>query len=119
MTTERILIKAYEAKEDIPPRRLVTLDSDSKAVLTDNATAPIGVSHPQMTTNAGGTCDVLFIGITEVEMGGVVVPGLRLAADAQGRGIAATSGKRHSAMALEAPTAAGDIIRALVIQGAA
>ncbi len=114
-----ILATNYVADSAIPKYRLVKLGMGDRSVTPAVAAtdSSIGVTH-ELDTAAGERVDVWHVGIAYVEAGAAVTCGAPVTADAQGRGVtaapAAGSNARVVGFALEAATAAGDVIRVLL-----
>lgn len=116
-----ILMKAFTAGGAISPYRLVKFSAAETVV----ASAAAGDFHVGVNTDlaiaSGERVEVSVQGIAFVEAGAAIVIGTLLTADASGRGItaapAAGVNNRHIGIALEAASAAGDIIRVLLSPG--
>ena len=114
-----ILATNYVADSAIPKYRLVKHGMGDRSVIPAVAAtdSSIGVTH-ELDTAAGERVDVWHVGIAYVEAGAAVARGAPVTADAQGRGVtaapAAGSNARVVGFALEAATAAGDVIRVLL-----
>ncbi len=95
--------------------RFLTLDANGNAVhATSHADYPLGVSQDSGGTEAGKPVSVAgFPCITKVTAGGAVSAGANLAPGADGKAVAATTGQRVWAVALEAATADGQVITVL------
>lgn len=114
-----ILATNYVADVAIPKYRIVKHGTGDRAVTAATAAtdSSIGVTN-ELDTAAGERVDVWHVGIAYVEAGAAVTRGAPVTADAQGRGVtaapAAGSNARVVGFALEAATAAGDVIRVLL-----
>jgi hypothetical protein len=90
-------------------------------MLTVAGTRHAGVSmdaHTAQDVTDGKKIPIVILGIAELEVGGVVAVGDKLASDASARGVVATAGQAVNAIALTAGTGAGDRISALLISDA-
>ncbi len=115
------LLKSFSAGAAITAFRLVKL-SAAETVIQSAAAADssIGVAN-EVAAASGERQDVVLAGIAFVEAGAAVSLGALVMSDASGRGIAATaaagSNVRVIGTALDAATAAGDVIRVLLSPG--
>ena len=112
--------KNYVAQGTIPPYRLVKFGSADRTVVIAAAATDllIGVTgRYKDNVVAGGQVDVIRDDFCEVELGGTVVRGEALTADASGKAITATvAGSRVIGYA-EVSGVAGDIIWMMVELG--
>ncbi len=115
---------SFKAFGDVAARRIVRLRTSKggEAVQADADSArtagerPIGISG-EVATGAGQILDVHIAGIADLEAGGAVMRGTALKPDAEGKATATdTTGDCVVGIALEAATAAGDIIPVLLSQ---
>lgn len=124
----RLLPKSYEAEAAIVKFRFVkpaTTDPQKilqAAAVTDKTIGIAQGSRTAAEVTAGKTnLAVDMVGESDLEVGAVVAQGDFLVPDANGKGIVAAPAtgvnNRHGAMALEAGSADGAIIRVLVLQG--
>lgn len=116
-----LLIKNYEAGATVNARRIVT-QSAANIVIQASAvsTRSIGVTDT-LSANTGERIDVIHAGIAFLEAGAAITLNANITSDASGRGVAAAPSAGVNNMtigvALEAASAAGDIIRVLVAPG--
>lgn len=116
-----LLYKAFLAGAAIAARRVVKF-SAAETVIQSAAAGDfhVGVSS-DIAAASGENVEVMTHGIALAEAGAAITIGTLLTADASGRVItaapAAGVNNRHVGIALEAATAAGDIIRVLLSQG--
>lgn len=104
-----IQIKAYDAGATVNPFRIVKFSSTDRLVIQAAAAsdALIGVSGALIATTAD-RCDVVRLGLADLEYGGVVTRGQFLTSDSVGRGIAASAGETTIGRA-EVSGVSGDI----------
>lgn len=118
-----LLTKNYVASAAVPPRRFVKFGASALAVMlaTGAGDAIIGVST-DIAADAAERCDVIHVGLVEIELGGAVTRGDQLTSDAVGRAVKATLSAnavvRTAGVAIESGVQ-GDIIWALVALNAA
>ena len=115
---------SFQAAGDVAARRIVRLgasrdgevvQADASSVTTP-ARRPIGISG-EVATGSGQTLDVHIAGIADVEAGAAVTRGQAVTTDADGKAkTTAATGNFVVGIALEAATAAGDIIPVLLSQ---
>lgn len=74
------------------------------------APADVALGVIQNKPKAGEAVDVMVTGVSKVVAGAAVAAGAEVGPDAQGRAIAAVTGTRAFGIALEAASAAGQII---------
>ena len=115
------LWKSYNAGAAIAAYTLVKYSAAETVVAAAASTdAIIGVSH-DIAAASGERVDVAHDGIVFVVAGAAVAQGALLTADASGRAItaapAAGSNARIIGFAIEAATAAGDVIRVMLSPG--
>jgi len=116
-----ILTRAFEAEAAIRARRIVQVGTRDGAALQADASSDttiaeraIGIAG-ELDVPEGVSVDVHLAGIADCEAGGAVVRGSSVKADAKGRAIAtSTANDFVVGVALEAATAAGDIIAVLI-----
>ena len=124
----RLLPKSYEAEAAIVKFRFVKPGATDKQKVIQGAAATddvIGISQGTRSAadvTAGKTnLAIDLVGESDLEVGAVVVQGALLVSDANGKGITAAPAtgvnNRYGAMALEAGSADGAVIRVLVLQG--
>ncbi|HNC51245.1 MAG TPA: DUF2190 family protein [Accumulibacter sp.] len=115
------LLKSFTTGAAISPFRLVKL-SAAETVIQSAATTDlfIGVSN-EVGAASGERQDVVLDGVAFVEAGAAFALGAYIGSDASGRGItaapAAGVNNRIIGLALEAASAAGDVVRVLVCPG--
>lgn len=116
-----VLAKGFNAGAAIAPYRIVKF-SAAETVIQSAAAADshVGVVS-EVGPASGERAEVIVSGVALVEAGAAVTVGALVTADGTGRGIAAApaagANARHIGVALEAASAAGDIIRVLLSQG--
>lgn len=115
------LLKSFSAGGAITAYRIVKFSAAETVVLAAASTdALIGVTN-EVAAASGERQDVVLEGIAFVEAGAAVALGALVTADASGRGItaapAAGSNARLIGTALDAASAAGDVIRVLLSPG--
>lgn len=116
-----LLLKGLVAGAAIAAYRIVKLSAADTVIQSAAATdAHIGVVT-DVGPASGERCEVMTHGIANVEAGAAVTLGALVTSDATGRGIAAApavgANARHIGVALDAASAAGDVIRVLLSQG--
>jgi len=116
-----LLYKAFTAGGAISPYRLVKFSAAETVVVSAAAgDFHIGVNS-DLTIASGERVEVMTHGIAFAEAGAAITIGTLLTADASGRVItaapAAGVNNRIIGIAMEAATAAGDIIRVLLSPG--
>ena len=105
----------FTAESAVPAFRFVVAGSSEGSVKPAAAGADaLGVSS-DMEASAGGSCDVQLDGVTQIELGGTVAFGGKIASDATGKGVACVSGN-YSAVALDSGVT-GDLIRIKIVSG--
>lgn len=115
------LLKSFTAGAAIAAFRLVKLSAAETVVpAAAAADASIGVAN-EVAAASGERQDVVMAGIAFVEAGAAVALGALVMSDASGRGITATAAAgtnvRVIGTALDAASAAGDVIRVLLSPG--
>lgn len=116
-----VLAKGFKAGAAIAPYRIVKFSAaDTVIQSTAAADSHVGVVSEVGPAN-GERTEVHVYGAVLVEAGAAVSLGALVTADSVGRGIAAApaagANARHIGIALEAASAAGDVIRVLLSQG--
>ncbi|NOT18564.1 MAG: DUF2190 family protein [Sulfuriferula sp.] len=117
-----VLAKNYVAGVAIPAYTLVKFGSDDSTVVPAAAATDfvIGVTM-DIAAAQGERVDVEVIGTAYVVAGAAAARGALVASDASGRGVtaapAAGVNNRIVGIFLEAPSAAGDVVRILLNQG--
>lgn len=116
------LLKSFTAGAAITAFRLVKLSAAETVILSAATTDLfIGVAN-EVAAASGERQDVVLDGIAFVEAGAAVALGAYIGSDASGRGItaapAAGVNNRILGLALDAASAAGDVIRVLICPGA-
>ncbi len=117
-----ILSKNFVAAAAIPAFTLVALAAADDQVQAAAAATDLVIGAVQDVSPAiGERVDVSVVGITYIRAGAAVTRGKRLMSDASGRVIeaaaAAGSNVNTVGVAMEAATAAEDVIRVLLVQG--
>lgn len=101
-------IKTFDAGAAITKKRIVMVGAaDNEAITATAGAVAIGVSA-EVDVLSGDTVDVIMSGTPDVEYGGAVTRGARLASDATGRAVAAATADECIGVALESGVA-GDI----------
>lgn len=116
-----LLYKAFTAGGAVAPYRIVKFSGAETVVQSAAAAdAHVGVNS-DLTVASGERIEVMTHGIANVEAGAAITIGALVTADAQGRAVAAAPASgvnnRVIGVAMEAASAAGDIIRILLSQG--
>lgn len=116
-----LLLKNFIAGAAITSFRIVKFSAANTVIQAAAATdLSIGLSN-EVSPVAGERCDIVLTGIGYLEAGAAFALGAKLTSDAQGRGItaapAAGANAQIAAIALEAATAAGDVVPVLLAQG--
>lgn len=116
-----IIPKTYIASGAIADRRIVRPHATTAGAVVQASAATdalFGIVQQPKGVVDGERVDVLHLGEALVEAGAAFTAGALLTSDAQGRAIAAAPAvgvnNRAIAMALEAATAAGDLVRVSV-----
>jgi Uncharacterized conserved protein (DUF2190) len=116
-----ILLKNFTAGAAINAYRIVKISATDTVVLAAAATDSLIGVNADIAPALNERCDVVLMGIAFVEAGAAVAAGAMVTADALGRGVvaapAAGSNVRVIGFALEAATAAGDVIRVALEAG--
>lgn len=109
-------IQDYVATAVVNPKRLVKFDTPVGQVIQSAAAADlhIGVSLNDVVCKALDTIPVGVYGIVQVEAGAAITQGVSLSSDSVGRAILAVATAASWGIALEAATAAGQIIKARI-----
>lgn len=107
----RLLSKTFIASAEVPARRIVRLNAIAGVLPSNSATREhIGVSDTVGPIAIGGRCDVILLGLAEVEAGGVIAPGAPVTADAIGRAVTAGPAQIAMGYAIGDAEAVGDIV---------
>ncbi len=116
-----LMFKAFTAGGAISPYRLVRFSAADTVVQAAAATESIFGVNSDLTIVSGERVEVMTDGIAFVEAGAAVTIGALITADASGRGVAAAPAagvnNRVIGVALDAASAAGDVIRVLLSPG--
>ena len=116
-----ILQKNMTAGADINAYRIVKFSAAETVVLAAAATDNLVGVNTDVSPALNERCDIAFMGIAFVEAGAAIAQGVMVTADSVGRGVtaapAAGVNNRVIGYALEAATAAGDVIRVLLEPG--
>ena len=103
----------FTAENAVPAFRFAKVGtSDGHVKLAGAGDSCLGVST-DINSDEGRPCDVQFDGIAKIELGGSVSFGDKLASDANGKAVAATSGE-IAGIALDSG-ASGDFIRVKLV----
>lgn len=117
-----MLLKSFVAEAAITPFRQVKNGSVDGKVTTAAAATDmvIGVCN-EVGPAIGERCDVILVGVAYIEAGAAITRGALVTSDATGRGVtpapSAGTNNRYIGIALEAASAAGDIIACLLCPG--
>lgn len=116
-----LLFKGFTAGGAISPYRIVKFSAAETVVQSvAEGDAHIGVNS-DLSVASGERVEVMVAGIANVEAGGAITIGALVTSDASGRGVAAApaagANNRVIGIAMEAASAAGDIIRVLLSPG--
>jgi hypothetical protein len=116
-----LLLKSFTAAAVIAPYRIVKFSAlDTVTPATAATDSLIGVNS-DLTPAIGERCDTVMLGIAFIEAGAAIAQGAMVTADAVGRAVtaapAAGVNNRVAGVALEAASAAGDVIRVLLEPG--
>ena len=116
-----LMFKAFTAGGAINPYRIVRLSAADTVVQAAAATEGIFGVNSDLTIVSGERVEVMTDGIAFVEAGAAVTISALITADASGRGVTAAPGagvnNRVIGVALDAASAAGDVIRVLLSPG--
>jgi len=118
-----LLTKSFVAEGALTKRRLVKLGSSNAQVkpAVDGAAFILGVIDPAADVADKGQVDIITAGMSDIEAGAAVALGDAISADASGRAVKSTPAAGVNAniigFALEAATAAGDIISIQIAPG--
>lgn len=116
-----LLAKNFTAAAAVNAFRIVKLSAAETVTLASAATDNLLGVNADVAPALGERCDVVLMGIAFVEAGAAVPLGSMVTSDAVGRGVVAAPGVganvRVVGLALEAATAAGDVIRVLLEAG--
>lgn len=113
-----VLAKAHDAQSVIGKFHFVKPGSaDGTTLLAGAATDPIVGISGELDVQVGERHDVTLIGISYLVAGAAFTRGAVLTSDANGCGVAAATGNRIGALALESASTAGDMVRVLVTPG--
>jgi hypothetical protein len=106
---------SFEAGEDLSNAQFlaVSLNSSGKVVKATHTSKPIGILQDKPAS--GRAAEVRMLGISKVVAGGAFTIGSVLAADDNGRLIAASTGYYPIGIALEAATQAGQVVTAFIL----
>jgi len=115
------LIKSYVAGADLAPWRFVKFTAADTVSLAAAATDDIIGTTTDVAAASGERQDVNLTGFTLIEAGAAFARGKKLTADSIGRAVLAApaTGVNNNigATSLEAASAAGDIVRAVLTPG--
>lgn len=116
-----LMFKAFTAGGAISPSRIVRFSAADTVVQAAAATESMFGVNSDLSVANGERCEVMTDGIAWVEAGAAVTIGALITADSVGRGVAAAPAagvnNRVIGVALDAATAAGDLIRVLLSPG--
>jgi len=116
-----LMFKAFTAGGAINPYRIVRLSAADTVVQAAAATEGLFGVNSDLTIVSGERVEVMTDGIAFVEAGAAVTISSLITADASGRGVTAAPGagvnNRVIGVALDAASAAGDVIRVLLSPG--
>jgi len=111
-----LLTKSFVAEGALTKRRLVKMGSSNSQVkpAADGAAFILGVVDPAADVADKAPADIITSGMSDIEAGAAVALGDPITADAVGRAVKSAPGagvnSNIAGFALEAATAAGDII---------
>lgn len=107
----RLLAKTFIVSAEVPARRIVRLNA-AAGLLPSNSAARehIGVSDTVGPIAIGGRCDVILVGVPEVEAGAAIAPGASVTSDAIGRAVTAGPGDIAIGFTIDGAEAVGDFI---------
>lgn len=112
---DRLLTKTFNTDTQIDKYTLVQLvDRQKVGVASDAAKLILGVSGDAPSDPVTKRVDVTVVGIVPVIAGGAVAIGAAVTCNASGKAIAATEGNETIGIAMQAATAAGDVIEILI-----
>jgi len=120
---QSLLTMNREAGEDLSSAQylFVTGATDGQVEIAGAADVLLGILQDNNASSAGDPCLVAIGGVSKLVVDGnaaAIAVGDPLAADSAGKGVKTTTDKDdYGAIALEASTAAGDIISVLVTPG--
>ncbi len=116
-----LMFKAFTAGGAINPYRIVRLSAADTVVQAAAATEGLFGVNSDLAIVSGERVEVMTDGIAFVEAGAAVTISSLITADASGRGVTAAPGagvnNRVIGVALDAASAAGDVIRVLLSPG--
>lgn len=116
-----ILLKNWTAGAAISPFRFVKFSAADTVIQAAAATDSIVGASNEVGAASGERQDVVHVGFAFIEAGASFAVGAMLTADSVGRAVApapaAGTNNRIGAIAFEAASAAGDIVRALLTPG--
>ncbi len=109
----------FTASNAVPAFRFVALGATEGTVALASADGDaIGVSY-ELDAAQDARQDVQFDGLAEVTAGGAFAVGAKLKVGANGKAVAAAAGDAYVAIALDAATGDGDLVRIKLEKGAA
>lgn len=109
----------FTASNAVPAFRFVALGATEGTVALASADGDaVGVSY-ELDAAQDGRQDVQLDGIAEVTAGGAFTVGAKLKVGANGKAVAAAAGDAYVAIALDAATGDGDLVRIKLEKGAA
>lgn len=116
-----VLNRNYTAQGAIPPYRIVKHGTQDGTVTLAAAAADalIGVNE-SVQPDDGQRCDIVKVGVADVEFGGAVTRGQPITADANGKGVVAAPGAGANVRIIgfaEVSAVAGDIGPVLLAPG--
>lgn len=100
-----LLIDSIKAQTDLLKQRFISFDGNLCAA----GAKAYGICDVEI--ESGQFAPAAILGILLVEAGGAVAAKAKITSDASGRAVAITSNEEVNGYALDAATAAGDIIR--------
>lgn len=100
-----LLIDSIKATANLPKQRFIGFDGN----LCTAGVKAYGICDVE--TDAGQFAPVAVLGILLVESGGAIAAKAKITSDASGRAVAITSTEEVNGYAIDAATAAGDVIR--------
>lgn len=112
---DRGLTKTFNTDGEIDKYRLVQLIDRQKVAVASDKTKPVlGASTDAPSDKLTKRVDVTLTGIVPVVASGAIVINSLITCDSEGKAIAASEGDNSCGIAMQAATAAGDIIEILL-----
>lgn len=96
------------------PSRFATLSAGKVAICSTQGEVSVGVTGDDPPSAADQACELKHAGIVRIVAGAAVAALANVTTDTTGRAILATTGNRIHGQALEAASAAGEVIEVLL-----